>query len=309
MKEWSFPYTVERLADLPDSLRQGAEPVLEPSDPINSIIVIPRHTQTKVRRQPFVPQQALVFTAAGLLHAQEAGTAAQPPVVTYLTSADLLYAHHSLILLYGRLELAGATRGELARIVVEYNTVGQYLLQPALSQFLGLALGSPPAAQTDGDRTEILLNRLGAQSFKFSNGLRFYALQPNERLLGFIFQPRLVRRHLRLFHQLIAPATLLALTDLAVILIEEERTTPTAHGWLITICPRRRIASIESKPNKEWRDVCVRLTGDNLTIERQMTVDNETALAWEALWLSRDQNATPTGRVYGRTTVAPGAKP
>ncbi len=294
LQEILYPRAARGLADLPESLGQLARQVLEPDQAINSILVIPQHTQTQLKRQHTVPLQALAFTTTGVLHVQKAAKASQSPTATYLTGADLLYAHHSLILLYGRLELCGAARGELARIVVEYNIVGQSMLQPPLNQFLASALGPALGSSRDCGQTKALLERLRAESLKFWNGLRLYALQPDEQLLGFAFQPRRVGRRWGPFGGVAAPAALLALTDRAVIFIEEARVTRGApQGWLITLCPRRCIDRMEGKPLEARRAVCVRLTQDDLTVERQVTVETETARAWEALWLAQGQDAIP----------------
>ncbi len=291
MKEISRPYVVQSLADLPASFQQPVGRLLKPGEPADLILMIPRHTQTRFKHRRYVPQQALLFTSLGVLHIQEGVSPGQSPSATYLRGADLLYAHHSLILLYGCLELGGEVNGNLTRIVVEYNTVGQRFLQPALQQFLRLAYGPPHAPEPHGDLTEALLQQLGGQSFRFENGLRLYALQPDEQLLGFVFQPRIAQRRWRLFSHPIAPATLLALTDRQVILIEEERARGASYGWLITFCPRKHIASIETKPKTEWREVWVRLARNEVTIDRQATLESDTALAWETLWLSQNQQS------------------
>jgi hypothetical protein len=287
MKE--HPYVLQGLVDLPASLQQAAGQWLKPDDPAKLILMIPRHTQTLLKNRRYVPQQALLFTSQGVLHVQEKTSPDQPPLATYLRSADLLYAHHSLILLYGCLELGGEVSGHLARIVVEYNTVGQQLLQPALQQFLRLAYGPAHAVEPHADLTNALLQNLAAQSLKFQSGLQFYALQPGEPLLGFVFQPRIVQRNWHLFSHPIAPATLLALTDREVILIEEERARGASYGWLITFCPRRCIAGIETMPKGEWQELCVHLARNNVTMDRRVTLENDTALAWETLWSGQSQ--------------------
>ncbi len=178
---------------------------------------------------------------------------------------------------------------KLARIVVEYNTVGQRLLQPALQQFLRLGYEPSHAVECQDDLTEALLRKLGAQSLKFRNGLQLYALQPDEQLLGFVFQAQIVQRRRYWFSRPIAPAALLALTDREVILIEEERVKGAAYGWLITFCPRGCVAGIETEPKGEWRELRVRLARNTVTMERRMTLENDTALAWETLWSGQSQ--------------------
>jgi hypothetical protein len=286
--EWglSRPYQVKRLADLPDRLRQLAEPSLQPDEPVNTIFVVPPqlpHRNQKGQPHPLA-EQALVFTSQGILHLL--AEADEAPPVTYLHGADILYAHQSLILLYGRLELGGASDGRLARIVVEYNTVGLRFLQPAVQQLLTLAEGQTRVEASRPDATKALLETLGAQSFKFKNCLRGDALRPGEPLLGFVFQPRRIQRRWYVFRQLRTPATLFALTDREVILVEEDNTS---YGWLMTFCPRVCITSIESQTNQGERDLCVRLTRNNVTWERQIRLESPTVQAWEDLWLNQNR--------------------
>jgi len=289
MKESERPYLVQNLADLPDGFQLPVAQGLPPDQAAQVILMIPHHTQTRTKRQRFVPPQVLVFTAQGVLHVQAGLSPGQPPTATYLRGADLLYAQHSLILLYGCLELAGEAQGHGVRIVVEYNTVGLELLLPALQQFLRLAYAPAPAAAPQDNQSQTLLQKLTAQSFKFESGLRFYALQPDEPLLGFVFQPRIVQRLWHLFNRGIAPAALLALTERTVILIEEERIKGASYGWLITFCPRRYLAGVETRPKRQWCEVSVRLTRNEATWEHRVMLDNEKAQAWEALWVNPNQ--------------------
>lgn len=99
-----------------------------------------------------MPEQALLFTSQGVLHVQAPVEPDQPPSTTYFQAADLLYTRLSLLLLYGRLELIGSVGGDLTRVEVEFNTVGEYLLRPPLEQFLQLTWGQtkldlPPESQ------------------------------------------------------------------------------------------------------------------------------------------------------------------
>jgi len=281
----AHPYQVEGLADLPDSLRQLAEQSLGPTEAVNLIFVVPSqvlggHWWSGPRR---VPEQTLLFTSQGVLHVQGTGAAGRAGQATYLRGGELVYVHLSLVLLYGRLELAGLVNGALSRIVVEYNTVGHVLLQPALHAFLRMAW-KQAQAQTNDDQTDMLLDELEGQSFKFRSGLRYHTLQHDERLLGFVFQPRITQSHWRLFRRLIAPATLLALTDQQLVVIEENRTLGAAYGWIFTFCPRTCLAAIEARPNTEWQDLTVRLVREPVTVDRQVTVSNEKAMTWRDLW-------------------------
>ncbi len=288
-RENPFPYSVPTLDDLPESFRQAVQPWLKPDEPVVSILMLPP--------QPFlkrggIPRQALLSTTHGVLHVRDR----QPPSVVYLPGEALLYARHSLILLYGCLELAGDVNGELTRVVVEYHTLGEPLMGAILRRLLRLAYQLPVETGRPPEN-EALLDRLKDESYKFMSGLRLHALQPNERLLGYVFQPRITKPFLRFFNLPVAPNALLALSDQAVILIEEDKSKGAAYGWLVTLCPRQRVAVIDDLPNQEWRNVVVHLLRDEVRTERKVTVTNETALVWQRLWASRSvDNALLTAK-------------
>ena len=281
-----FPYPLQSLADLPEHFQQVVETILKPDETVLSILMLP--PQPFLRRGG-VPLQAILSTSRGLLHIQEVGSSGQLPVATYLPGDALLYAHHSLILLYGRLELAGEVNGKLVRLVMEYNTVGQPFIDAVLGQFLRFTYKWPDTEKSLSPKSNALLDALVQDSFKFMNGLRLYALQPGEQLQGYVFQPRITQPFLRFFRRAIAPASLLALTDQAVILIEEDKVRGAAYGWIITICPRNFVAEIEFKPERDWLEGSVHLQRNGVIEVRKLTLENKTALAWETLWAGQDQ--------------------
>jgi len=281
-----FPYPLQSLADLPEHFQQAVQQVLKPDETVVSILMLPP--------QPFlrhggVPLQALLSTSQGLLHLQEMASSGQLPPTTYLPGDSLLYVHHSLVLLYGRLELVGEVDGSLMRMIVEYNTAGLPLVEPMLKQFLRFTYGWSETEKSYNLQSNSLLDSLEKESFKFMNGLRLYALQPGEKLLGYVFQSRITRPLLHFFHHPIAPASLLAMTDQAVILIEEDKARGAAYGWIITICPRKYVTDIECNPDREWQVGRVHLKRNGINEVRKLTLENEKALAWEALWAGCNQ--------------------
>jgi hypothetical protein len=285
------PYRAESLAGLPDDLKQLAGQSLPPDDPIREIFIVPAQVvplklggKGGMRN---VPEQALLFTTRGALHVIGEGPAGQPPEATYMRGEDLFYTNLIVVLLYGRLELCSVVGGTLTRIVVEYNTVGQYLIQPGLLFLLHLVYKPVVSEQLPDQITSRLLGQLKGKSLKFRNGLANYALQPDERLFGYVYQPRIYQHFWRVLKRLLVPAGLLALTDRQLILIKEGRSSATSYGWNFTFCPRANITGIEIVPNGELMDLCVRLTKDAVTKDHLMTLDIETAKEWQAFWMSQ----------------------
>ncbi len=277
----SHPYTVPNPGSLPVSLRPAAEQALAGGEPVDLIFVVPAQVAPRgwfgFRR---FPEQALLFTSQGVLHVQ-----AGLPQATYLPAAGLLYAHLSLILLYGRLELAGLANGALTRIVVEFNTVAEWLLEPGLHQLVRLAWGQAAVpAEVQAPPASGQLDRL---PMKFGNGLRYHGLQPDERLLGLVFQPGIWRQYRRFFRQQVAATTLLALTDRQLIILEEDKNGKHAnYGWIFTFCPLAGVAGTEVKAAESWQEVQIHLEREGVAVDRQVTLEPEMALAWQDLWNS-----------------------
>lgn len=279
-RENQFPYAVNTLTDLPEEFQQAVQSSLPMEESIHSILMLPPQPYMK---RGGVPRQILVSTTHGIFHVRDGN----PLTTSFLPAESLLYFHHEIILLYGCLELAGEVRGELVRIVAEYNTVGQYLLDNALRRFIQKSYGAADLNINMLEQNNTILNGLGKDSFKFMNGLRLYALQPGERLLGYAFQPRIKEPVLHFFNRPIAPNSLFALTDRAVVLIEEDKARGASYGWIITLCPRNVVLTVESKPMKKWQELSVRLLKNNVNTERNLILEQETALACKALWASQ----------------------
>ncbi len=282
------PYQAETVADLPAELRLLAEGSLLSDDPIRTIFVVPPQTLLQkaagrggVRR---LPVQALLFTTGGVLHLQGANPSGQAGQAVYLRSDSLIYAHLSLVLLYGRLELCGVSGGAQRRIVVEYNTVRHDLIQPELGRLLFL-MGEPAhAVQSNDGMTGALLEKIQQRSMKFRNGLQIYALQPGDGLLDFVFQPRILKRYGRIFRRLAAPASLIALTGRELILIEDGPANTTSYGWRFTFCPRKNITGVETSPNGVWQDVQVHLAKGEIQANHRLTLENDAAQTWLSIW-------------------------
>ena len=120
--------------------------------------------------------------------------------------------------------------------------------------------------------------------------MKCYALQPNDPLLGYIFQPRLIQPYLRLLRRQIAPAALLALTQNEVILIEEGPSSATRYGWYFTFCPRTCITGIDARPDEKTQDIQVHLKRASHLASRQIRLENNSALAWQSLWQTLSKN-------------------
>ncbi len=280
----THPYLFNTLAELPPALQQAAQQALEPTEQPLRIFFVPAQSFLKNWfSQRYVPQQVLIFTVQGVLHVQEAASPDQPAQAIYLRAVDLLYVQLRLLLLYGRLEVAGQANSKLARVVVEFNTVGTWLLLPGLRHLLRLACGQT-GTPAEG-LPEIALPEFQKLPLKFKNGLRIYGLQSDEDVQGIIFQPGIWEHRWPFFdHQVIAN-TLLALTDREVVIVEENRTgEKSPYGWIFTYCPLAGVKGIKTTPDETRSELHLHLARAGVAVDRQLTLEPEAALAWQNLW-------------------------
>lgn len=282
------PYLVSELTDLPAGLRRLVEPQVEHDAVIERIFVVPAQVFSKefegragVRR---VPQQAMVFTGDGIVYARWADHPMPTGWAAALKGKDLLFAQLSVILLYGRLELCAAVGGELRQIVLEYNSVSQPQLQPALWRLLRMAWEMPVQTKDGVDRTEGYLEEIQELSLKYGNGMHLFGLQPDERLLGFAYQPPIYQRSLKFLRRKIAPPALLAITSHQVITMEEGLTKVASYGWIVSFYAHNRIRSIEIAPIEQRREIVFHLAKDAAEIDRRVVAESDAAEEWRRQW-------------------------
>lgn len=282
-----YPYQARDLSEIPDRLRQSAYQTLPPGELAKTIFLIPGQLLAKkltgAGGMHWVPEQLLVFTEQGVLHVQASKLPKEKAQANYLPGSSLLYGRVILVLLYGRMELCGVVDGFQKQIVIEYNSVSHELMQPAYLNFLRLAW-QPAVILEANNYQNMLLGRLEDQSYKFRSGLEKHCLQKDEFLQSFVFQRRMLKTYLRIFHKLIAPASLVAITDRQLILIEEGTTSATSYGYFFTYCPRQNVVGIERRPKDRLEDICVTLRKDGSSIEHQLTQETANAEAFQALW-------------------------
>jgi hypothetical protein len=276
------PYRAKTLEELPVRLRSLAAQTLLPDDPAEDIFVIPEQMLSKnkdgIGGMHWVPEQCLLFTQRGVIHAQAGKSGDEIGQASYLAGSSLLYAQMSLILLYGKMEICAAVNNEMSRIVVEYNAVSHDMLEPALHKFIRMAWDQAQDQNAKDDKN-YLLEKLEDQSYKFRNGLALHALQPVEKLFGYVFQPSVFKRYFRIIRRQIAPASLIAITDKQLLIIAEGMTNATSYGYYFTYCPRAYVVDVDSEPADTLHDVCIHLRKEAVTADHRLRVENGTLLA------------------------------
>jgi len=245
-------------------------------------------------RRGQVPDQALLFTATGLLHLQEEKGRLS---ARYVPADAVLALRHTMVLLYGRLDFYRSG----SSLHIEYNTVAERFLHKPLQEFIAGMYGSGAGPGRDA-ATQALLRELEQRNFKFKNGLELYALLPDEALSGYVWQPRITG----LLGRVRLPASLLALTENAILYLSEARAKGAAYGWSISWYPRRHLLEQRIEVATPWHRVQWRLgaEGTSLTEEAQLTP--ETAQAWRALSAPR---LAPAGTVAHSDPPNPAPNP
>jgi hypothetical protein len=155
-----LPYLVTSLVDLPGSLQHAAIQSVGSTEDLISICVFPGRTYLKNWYSwEKVSEQALLFTKNGILHIQAPASSDHDARTVSLHAADLLYAHLSLILMYGRLELVDES---LSRVVVEFNAAGFDIIRVGIQDLLGTSCGRNTISIPDAPLAETVMNELGA---------------------------------------------------------------------------------------------------------------------------------------------------
>jgi len=247
------------------------------------IFVVPAQPFPRGRRQAWTPRQALLFAADGLLKLAEPEPPDQADEATWVAAEDILLLRLTLILLYGRLEIWSWQGDRAARIELEYNTVKHHWLAPPLRRLIRKTWRGNPAVGAGAGEAASLAG-LESLSYSFHSGLRLEALQPEERLLGCVYQPEIHETRLGFVRRRAAPETALALTDQQVILLQQDMTRRTRHDWVFTFCPWRRVARLEQAAFRAWQKMTIRVRPEAAQQRLEAVFEPDQAAACCALW-------------------------
>lgn len=264
-REIPFPITLD---ELPPAWREAAAHITPaPLEP-ELVLYLPAHTMSLLRRGR-VPAQALLFSGESLIHVvEEEGVTARQ-----VRAAETLAVRHTLVLLYGRLELYPRSETPL---VIEYNTIAERYVHRPLQTFIRAMAGQ---AKGRDALTQDLLHTLEKQSFKLKNGLDLYALLPDEPLLAYVWQPRVTG----LLGRVRLPAAVLALTPHYVLHVSEARAKGAAYGWSIGVYPRRWLADEQLVLETPWARIQWGLGHPGEAVRFEAQLQPQVAQAWSAL--------------------------
>ncbi len=278
------PRLMRDLAELNAELAGAAQAALTSADAVQRIFYVPPQELPSGAKYRYGPEHVLIFTGDRAIHVQGAA-AGQPGQTRVMPAPAMHYLQVEQNLLYGRLEIGYTANNQAQHVVLEFNTVGWDLLQPGLAGLLLAAYRAcPPSVAADAP--EIGMYVVERLPLKYANGLKFYILAPGERLLALAFQPAIWRRRLLILRRQVTPASVLALTDRHVSLIEERRALggSRSYGWIFTFIPRHGVAGMRSDPAPLGRLISIEMLNDGATATYELELTTEVAAAWEAQW-------------------------
>ena len=298
LRRYPHPDFVDSLDKMPPSLSTIVEQALPAGRAIAGALLLPaEYYARKMIVWEYVPERALVFLDRGVVYATAEGPDAPSSVMTVDAQA-LLYVRSSLLLLYGLLEFKADCGGEAELLRLEYNTVIWQALRGPLTSFIAAA-STYPSMQDPPDLAEVkAINApmLDALPFKFANGLRYYALTPDERLRAAVFQTAIWEKRGILPRQ-VTPNTMFALTDRKLVIIEEKRasvwhrqSSQGEYGWIFTYIPLDRVVDIVVSSSAGRAELGLRLEWGGAKDERSFILAPAIAAEWDSAWLDTHHN-------------------
>lgn len=246
---------------------------------IQPIIVFPQQIQ---RGWHYVPKQALLFNATGVIHLLASIWPDQEPTVTQLNGCGLMYLKATLLLLHGYLEIVGQGQESPVRFGMEFNTVSWYMISAPLRQLLRLtkAVFCVPEDQIAYSPTaRQVFERL---PFKYFNGVQLYGLLPGEELEELLFQKRSEKPWLYFFRRPMITDTVLMLTTNYMVVIQEDLKLKT--GWIVTYIPRNGICRIQSRDYGLWNELSVEVRREEQAANCKFLLAKEAVDAWRVQW-------------------------
>ena len=273
-----------RLSDageLPPDLQAPYVAELAGRGAIQNIVVFPAQIQ---RGWHYVPKQALLFTATGIIHLLASIRPDQEPQVTIIHACGLLYLKATLLLLYGYLEIAAQGQDSPARLGMEFNTVSWGAISASLRRFMqaGRTTSSIPADRTVySPNARQVFERL---PLKYFNGVQLYGLLPGEELEELVFQKSTFRRRLHFLRRPVTPDTLLMLTTNYMVVIQEDLKLRV--GWILSYIPRNGICRLQSQARGLWTELIVQIKQQDQSAHCKFLLAKQAVDAWHMQWIA-----------------------
>jgi hypothetical protein len=279
----THPYTLNAIDQIPEPLLTLANGYLPENQTCEGILIVPPETYRRGFRSRTMPLRALIFTGQGILSLSEPANKGQAGVGIWISADDILKIKLSLILLYGKLEIWGIQNGQTSKIEIEYNTVIQPSLAPMLQSLIRKTWLKNPVNRTQYPQDESFMDFVKI-SYSFYNGITLKAMQPGEKIVGYLYQPEIREPKLKYFQHKISPRTVVCITDQQVILLQEDLNVKTHHEWLFTFIPLYRIAHLGLETDRDWQKLSFSLLPSSLQEKVEVLLETEKAQKWYSAW-------------------------
>ncbi|MGE5374186.1 MAG: hypothetical protein ACM3XO_03950 [Bacteroidota bacterium] len=271
---------LSNICELPADLQLPSLAALGGREAIQHIIVFPPQIQ---RGWHYVPKQALLFSATGVVHLLASIWPEQEPQATFLDGSGLLYLKATLLLLYGYLEIVVQGQAAPVRLGTEFNTVSWGFISAPLRQFLSVSKTTFGVPLDQIAYTPNARQAFEKLPFKFFNGVQLYGLLPGEELEELVFQEATRKRWFYIFQRPKTADTLLMLTTNYLVMIQEDLNV--RQGWIITYIPRSNICEIASQVDGLWNELSIQLKRRDQTANYRLLLSKQAAETWRIQWL------------------------
>jgi hypothetical protein len=253
-----FAFQVDSMQKLEPSVSAALARHLTADESVQMIVVAPRQNRlgkrdaTPHRRRALLPWRltpawVLILTTHRLIVATITQPAAEP-LVTVIPTSALVRIEMGAVLLKGWLEFAWVDDQQMRHLCVHFNTVAErhfWCVLHALCSDLSSGI------QSQSDTAEH--NRVALQPlpFKFRGITASHLLLPGERLESVVYQPTIWRAHLVRLRRQQASAKMLALSNLHLLVAQEERSNEeSCYGIIARYFPRSRLLGVEVQPSE-----------------------------------------------------------
>ncbi len=257
-----FPYPIEQITELPATVQQALRSQTQSNESFRSILLIPPFQHLGRRPGPRTwlsgsgpwrtPESTLALTEEHLFVVAR-DTSTTNVEMTVIPLKSMIAIEWGIILLYSWIDIVWAD-SDLHRTHVEYNTVGEPLLQPLIELLRRavLARAAPPIEH----RSPVTKEQLrAALPMKFANMLILHALLKDELVYTWVFEPT---RKPKWFWGGWREGLLWAVTNYHSVFVREPREA-FPYGVVFTFCPRREIREARVVEKDQYLELCLTL--------------------------------------------------
>jgi hypothetical protein len=195
-----------------------------------------------IASSPYVPESPEQERSSDAEYSSEWAAVRALPEVREIPLSQILWLEVGCVLLISWLELTWVHQGELERIRIDFNTVGQDLFADLAARIRIAILADGGIAISGKAQGLELLDDL---PFKFRCTIPIHLLLPGEQVLGTAFRPSQWARHMAVFRRHVAPRLAVLRTDGHLIAAREDLTSGRdSYGLIAQFFPLPRLEKV-----------------------------------------------------------------